>query len=392
VLYPPVHGANLYDFHYLTLGPFFLWTSLALLLARRDRLAVLLVIVTMSVREDVACGLAIIGAWMILSNLRPRAGLIIALVGGGYFVVMKLIIMPLVAQHSTFVWIFAGMLPQGENSFGGVLKTALGNPAFTLEKLIERDKILYVLQLLVPLAFLPLVRPIGLLFIVPGFLFTLLSTGYPPLVSISFQYTANWTTYLFLGVIATLASAREHIRVQAYVAALLMASVVTSYQFGAMLQQHTARGGFGAYVFGTTPADLKNRQDLRKVLAHLPPRARVVSAESLVPHVSSRADAYTLRIGLYDAEYALFMLHPTAPDELRPIIDAMGRGEFGVVDQAGHIVIARRGHPTTRNAEVLTRMGHPPPAPAAPVQFGPPRPTLPARILGPLQPARKAHK
>jgi hypothetical protein len=39
LLYPPLHGANLYDFHYLTFAPFFLWLTLWALDARRDRLA-----------------------------------------------------------------------------------------------------------------------------------------------------------------------------------------------------------------------------------------------------------------------------------------------------------------------------------------------------------------
>ncbi len=388
VLYPPVHGANLYDFHYVTLGPFFHWTTLALLLARKDRWAILLVIITISVREDVACGLAILGAWLIFTGERPRAGLAIALAGGGYFVVMKLIVMPKLADHSTFIWMFQGMLPAGETGFGGVLKTAIGNPAYTLGTLLDKDKLLYVLELFVPLAFLPLRRPLGLLFVVPGLLFTLLSTGYPPLIHTSFQYTANWTSYLFIGVVATLAWAARprfpgetggRIRQRAYVAALVLASVVVSYQQGAMLQQHTAKGGFGAYIFGTTPQDRQNRKDSKKVLESLPPRAKVVSAESLVPQVSSRADSYTIRFQLYDAEYAFFLVHPTAPDELRHVVDALKRGEFGVVTIEGLYVLARRGHSTARNAEVLTRMGYPPapPAPAAPAGARPPLPPAP---------------
>ena len=46
------------------------------------------------------------------------------------------------------------------------------------------------MQLLVPLALLPLRTPWLLLLAIPGVLFTLLTTGYGPALSIHFHYTA----------------------------------------------------------------------------------------------------------------------------------------------------------------------------------------------------------
>jgi uncharacterized membrane protein len=386
VFYPPVHGANLYDFHYVTLGPFFHWTTLFLLVTRRDRWAILMVILTISVREDVAAGLAILGAYLILSGERPKAGLWIALAGGGYFVVMKLFIMPRAASHATVLWMFTELLPAGESGFGGILKTAIGNPGYTATTLLERDKLIYVLQLLVPLAFLPLRRPIGLLFIVPGFLFTLLSTKYAPLISISFQYTANWTSYLFLGVVVNLAwlarprhpadTAGPH-RSKAWLCGLVAASLVCTYQYGALLQQNTVRGGFGTYLFGTSDADRANRAWLKKLLALIPPKAKVAGSESLVPHVSARADAYTIRVGLFDAEYVLFVLGQTAPDELVHVVGALQRKEIGVIALEGPYALAKRGADTARNVEILTRLGYPPPRPPEPMKKLPLPPVQP---------------
>ena len=105
---------------------------------------------------------------------------------------------------SSFIWMYRDLVPSGDASFGGVLKTAIANPAYTLNTLLERDKVLYLLNLFVPLAFIPLRRPIGFFCCILGFFFTLLSTGYGPLIQTSFQYTANWTAYLFIAIVGNL--------------------------------------------------------------------------------------------------------------------------------------------------------------------------------------------
>src|SRR6476659_1714512 len=63
---------------------------------------------------------------------------------------------------------------------------------------------LYLLQIMAPLAFFPWRRPIGLLCTLPGFIFTMLSTRYPALTRLGFQYTAYWTSFLFIAVVANL--------------------------------------------------------------------------------------------------------------------------------------------------------------------------------------------
>jgi uncharacterized membrane protein len=365
LLYPPVHGANLYDFHYLPIGVFFLWLSLYALDARRPILAVFAILLTLSVREDVGAGLAIVGSYLLLTGQRPRAGLVVAAIGGSYFVLMKLIIMPrILAGDSSFLYMYRDLVPSGDNSFGGVLKTAIANPAYTLNTLIERDKLVYVLQLFTPIAFLTLRRPIGLLCCLPGVFFTLLSTGYAPLIQTSFQYTANWTTYLFMAMVGNLvwvsrpfspSDVQGPARRRAWIVALAASTIVGSYQFGAIFQRNTIRGGFGVYTFGTSELDRMRRKDLRPLLAQIPPRAKIVASEMLVPQVSNRPDAYTLRIGTYDADYLFFTL-PIGGSEQNNALPLLQNNSFGVVDVREPFVLARRGAPTTRNAEILQRM------------------------------------
>lgn len=367
LLYPPLHGANLYDFHYLSVGPFFLWTTLYLLEARRDWLAAGAIALTLSVREDVAAGLALLGLYLVFSGERPRAGLLVALLAGSYFVGMKFLIMPIAGPPSPFLFMFQGLAPPGERTVAGVLKTIVGNPVYTISTVLERDKLVYVLQILAPLAFLPLRRPLGLLFLLPGLFFTLLSTGYPPLIQISFQYTSYWTAFAFpaatlgLAWVARGAGAGEGRAVASYRAwlvAMLTASLVCSYQFGAILHGNV-RGGFTPFRFETTAADRERYEALSDLIALVAPRAKVVASETLVPHVSSRPDAYTLRVGSFDAEYLLFPIERRElmwPAEGGAVVGLLESGEFGVVEIRHPFALARRGHSTQVNGAILERL------------------------------------
>ena len=145
-------------------------------------LAVVASVLALSVREDVACCLGVVGLYLLLTGSAARAGAVLAAVGTGYFLVMKLGVMPHFGNGSeSFVNQYSGLVPPEGHGFGSVLETVVGNPVFTGNAILERDKLTYLLQLFVPLLFVPLARRIGLLLVLPGFLFTLLSTGYAPL-------------------------------------------------------------------------------------------------------------------------------------------------------------------------------------------------------------------
>ena len=87
--YAPLQGSNLYDFHYLPFAPFFLLLCLWLLEARRDRWAAVAIVLTLATREDFSALLALVGVYLVVTGERPRAGLIVATIGGVYFVILK---------------------------------------------------------------------------------------------------------------------------------------------------------------------------------------------------------------------------------------------------------------------------------------------------------------
>jgi uncharacterized membrane protein len=354
LLCPGVHGANLYEFHYLPLSTFFLWMTLYALEARKNLFAAVAVVLTLSVREDVSAALVIWGVYLLITGKRPRAGLLVAAVAGTYFLVLKMVLMPRFLGGESFTFIYQKLLPAGENSFGAVLKTVVGNPWYTVGTMLEEDKLIYAMQMLVPLALVPLRRPLTLLLALPGILFTMLSTGYSPTVSIHYQYTAHWTTFMFVAAVLVLAALDRAGR-RASLAAMALAMVACSYQYGAVLQKNTSVGGPIPYKFGVDREGRNRRHALDRLLVHLPPRAKVSCSAFTTPQVSSRPDAYSMTLGLYDTEYILF---PTEradfiANEHETVTGLLAGGTFGVVARERPFALARRGYDTKDNAEML---------------------------------------
>jgi uncharacterized membrane protein len=365
-LYAPLHGSNLYDFHYLPFAPFFLWWCLWALESRRNVMATAAVILTLATREDMSALLLVVGLYLIFTGERPRAGLVVTVISAIYFVGIKLVLMPhFLNGYPAYINQYEGLLPEGDNGFGGVIKTVLGNPAFTVSNLLEHDKVQYLLEIVAPLAFFPWRRPIGLLCSIPGFFFTMLATHYPPLLSLSFQYTAYWTAFYFIAVVANLTWLRRQEADgagwarrsrHAWVVAITVGTIVTSYQYGVVLQRNTAWGGFSPFHVGVTDADRLRHADLYSLIKLIPQDAAVAASENIVAQISSRSNAYSLRIAYNDADYILVRL-PSGGDDRNTLINALKSGHYGLAAQKGEFVLFRKGLPAASAASYLRQLG-----------------------------------
>jgi uncharacterized membrane protein len=368
LLYAPLHGAHLYDFHFLTLAPPFVFCLFWAVDSRRRFLSALFLVLTLSVREDVAFAVSAMGAYFLFCRRRLGAGLGLLVTAIGYFVAMKLFIMPHERGTPSFLEYYAGILPPGSKGFSDILETIFLNPAFTIQTVLREDKLIYALQVLSPLALLPLRSKSSLILLAPAVLPTLLTQGggAQTLASlmISFQYTAHWTSCVFLAAAITLhkIAAPQHasdnratVRLVAACGALAFSTLGTSYQFGAILQQHTAKTAFEPFPFGTSSEDLARRADRSALIAQIPADARIAASERELPHVANRRWAYTLRSGVFDADYILvsYGLPWCREDDLIPVRHALLDGSFGVAEIRDHFALLRRGHPNTSNAALL---------------------------------------
>lgn len=362
LFYPALHGANIFEFHYLPLGSFFLFTALALFESKRDVWGAIVVAITLSVREDVSAWVAVLGAYFLLSGRRPIAGVVLSAVGLVYFGLIKFVIMPRFAEGGgeSFTFIFEKLIPKGGKGFGAVLTTVIANPAYAVSTMVDVTKLVYVLQLFLPLAFIPIRYRLWKLFILPGFLFTLLSTGYLATVSIHFQYGAHWIAFLFPATALALGEMRQREPMQRFglgpaVATLVLSMLAVSYQYGSILQKNTSFGGPIPYTFGMDSVGMQRRAAMDALKLDLPETGKVSCSAFVTPQLSSRADAYSMTLGIYDAEYIAF---PTVAgdfiaDERSTVTRLLRSGEFGVTSVHPPFALAKRGAPTDRNSGFL---------------------------------------
>jgi hypothetical protein len=291
-----------------------------------------------------------------------------------YFVVVKFVIMPAHGQAGeSFSWIFQGLIAPGDTGFAGVLRTLLTSPVFAFSQVFTAQKFEYLLRTLGPVLLLPVRRPLVWVMCLPAFIFTLLSTGYQPMIEAHFQYTSNWTPYVILGSIFCLEGWRrshhDSIRFAAALPALAVSATLFSYNFGAIFQQHTFVGGFHQVEFTLTEAHRKTYRDLMQLVRQIPPTASVAACELLVPHVSTRENAYTLnRTGAGGADYLLcevdWLGRPPVKGFMKTALDSKA---YSFVGRSGAFAMWRKGGDHARDAEGLQLLGRMPSTPQVPI-------------------------
>jgi uncharacterized membrane protein len=359
VFYAPMHGPNYYDFHWMPQSMlFFFWIFYAIATGKRLAI-VLLTLVICSIREDAAFGLVATGIFLVITDFRPLLGLVLTGVSFAWFVLVKFVIMPW-AGPWWFADIYRDLVAAGESGFGSVVKTILVNPNYFLRTLLNEAKATYTLHLLAPLAFLSVRHPALWILMLPGFAVTLMTTGYAPTTSITFQYTTHWVPFLFAAAVIALRLRGERLGITAVrgsVVALCFGVLCHSYVFGSIFQHKTFTGGFSRVQFEMSDSERKRYKDLREVASKIPPGVSVAATELEIPHVSTRLDAYTLKVTAGDAEYLFISRNHFDDDARRRVREAFVDGDYGLVTRKGEFFLFARNAQSPETASALSALG-----------------------------------
>jgi uncharacterized membrane protein len=280
-----------------------------------------------------------------------------ALVATLYFVYLRFHVMEKAGE-----WWFPNMYKDlwapGEKGFKSVLKTLLTNPLFAFQKIVQKEKVVYLLHLFVPLALIPARRPLLWAGFVSGTILTLLTTNYKPTIGFSFQYVMHWAQYLFLAVPLALAWIGSKpdgaIRMRAALAAMVASSVVLTYNYGAFPRRSTFKGGFAHIDFEVTEAEKTRYRDLMEIIKIIPPDDTVSTTENVGPHVSSRITIYSMRDGARDAEWILASSKELGLSKTRPRLKKVVEdGSYGVYARRADFAVLKKGHDASGNAQLL---------------------------------------
>jgi uncharacterized membrane protein len=321
--YPPMHGAQMFDFHFQPVAAAFLLAAIDAFDRRRMRLFVVCWVIALGCREDVAIGTMVMGLFLLMSGRRTREGAVIAALSVVYFVAMRFIVMPSVGSWG-FAELYKDLVPRGTEGFAGIVKTMVTNPTYTFRTLLTNDKARYALQILAPLAFLPLRRPWLAVSVIPGAVLTLLTTGYGPTLDIGYQYGCDFVPYVFLAAVLALellgrgqkSEDDGPPRRRAAAATLALASLVATAAWGAIPPRHGYHSSYGALSFAPPTAQERRRlRALDEAMRLVPPQAILASSDRELPHVSNRIECWNLAVGFQGADYILYTkIDPITPD------------------------------------------------------------------------------
>ncbi len=382
LFHPALQESNLFEAHYVKFGPLPFFTTLWLLDTQRTRWAIVAACVTLGVREDVATWVVLLGLWGLFEERSRRACIFITAFSCVYVAVIKFVAMPALAGgQDELAFMYRELIPQGKESFAWAMVTAVGNPAYFLRSLLEVEKLTYFLQIMVPLALLPLTSRLGWFSLIPGLVYSLMETQYHALVDIHYQYSPHFLAFIFPALVITLqgkaarssdgASALASLtttkpagwvtqdlesakRIGA-LAAICLGTLLCTYQYGPMLQHNNSRGGPIPYKFGWDAEGIKRHNAIVSLKQVLPPRAKVAAAAFAVTQISARPDGYSLSLSLYDADW---ILAPTVrsdflSSEWTHTVEVLRSGAFGVVNVQPPFFLARKGQNPSRNNALL---------------------------------------
>jgi len=361
LLYYPMHGASFSEFQNVPIAAFFIFCMVWAVDAKRWVWFSVFTVVCLLMREDVPVGLAVIGTFLLVTGYRPLPGLILAAVSTVYFLILRFYVMDEAGD-----WWFPNMYKElwadGEKGFKSVIKTMLTNPLFTLNKFLTEKKLVYLLHLFVPLAFLPARRWYLWAAFIPATLLTLIITNYDPPITFSFHYTMHWAPYLFLAAVLALKAIKSEqgaIRMRAAAAAMVVSTLVLTYNYGAFTRRNgSVKGGFHKVDFTWTEADAKRYATLMDLIKDIPPDASVAATEKIGPHLSSRRVMHTMRNGPYGAEWVVASSKELKLSKTKPKLkDIVERGQYGVVRRAADFALLKKGYDTSGNQKLIDDWG-----------------------------------
>jgi uncharacterized membrane protein len=362
LLYPAVGYINRFDFHWeATVVPLVL-TAADLLEAGRLRWASLFLALALLGKEEIGLTIAAFGVVMALRGRRTFGSL--WAVCGLVFSLMALFVLipafrgsPSLALNR-YAWL--GATPA--EMFGTLIRT----PALLLSTGVTTDAVTLGLQLLVPVAFLPLFSPGELFILLPSLGYNLLSS-FSPQHTIYYQYVAPTVPFVIVGAIRGMGTLQRILRnatAPRYITwmpwgALVVVALVAGFRWSPL--RDTGR---------VPPAwsRLPDEGAVRTALAQVPAEAAVFTTNPYAPHLSQRD---ILRVFVYqgDIQYlrqvdVVFLnlgdnrsvVSEVSCEEYSHWVEVAAENGFGLAFRRHGALVLRRGSGDPITADLVARL------------------------------------
>jgi len=317
---PSLHGIGVRDIHPQAFAiPLLIAAALALEAGRWGWCAVALAL-TVSCREDAAIAVVGFGLWAALARRRWAIGAGIAVAAVALLVFDTRVLMPYF-RGEPYPHLLKRYAHLG-TSVPDVLITLVARPWRWLPVLLEPAKAVYLLALLAPLAFLPLLAPRALAGALPALTVNLLTFD-RVLFDRRSQYQAFVLPFLILAAVDGCATLRDWAARRGWtrltpravlLAAFLVSVALTARTFNDLMVTRWRLG----------PA----QRAAHTLAARIPPAAAVSVNERMQPHLARRAESYIFPTAVDRCEYVLEMDSVLARRPLPPgfVVEARQAG------------------------------------------------------------------
>ena len=347
--YPPLHSANLNDFHEVALLPPILGFALYGLLTGQRRVMLIALALGLMVKEDfavTALSFAIYIAVLRPAGFRRRDGVWLGLAVLAWGILVLYVFYPTETHGMPYPFVTRRYSWLGDSPASAV-QGLMAQPGTALAHLLQPPKLVFLFRLFAPLLFLPLLGWRVLILALPVLTYLMLSE-YQPQWSVQSYYNPPLLAFLFFALVEAVAmlggwAARWRRPARRLPAALLAAALLaTGYSY------HLFAPGPGGRDYRSADFSLSEQDRAAyTVLAHVPPGASISAIWSMVPHLSERQQIYTtLQRPVEAPEYRLVMtrqveesapLFPlAAPPGIPPVYN-----EYRPVFAAGPYVLER---------------------------------------------------
>jgi uncharacterized membrane protein len=315
---PSLHGINLRDIHPQAFAITLIVVAALAFDAGRYAWCAVALVLTLACREDAAVAVVGFGIWLAVARGHWRLGAALAVASVLLLAFDLRYVMPLFRGEPyphLHRYDYLG------TSLAEILVNMVIRPWRWVGVALSGGKLVYLLVMLLPLGFLPLLAPRVLAAALPGLAVNLLSVD-PVLANFRSQYQSFVLPLLMLAAVEGYARVREWRRAPAILALAFFASV--------LLTARTAND----LMITRWRLDASQRA-AHALMRRIPGDVAVSTNERLVPHLATRREIFIYPTGAGISDFVL---------DIEPVLRARPAAGYREIARAGGWILLQRGN------------------------------------------------
>lgn len=303
LLHPANHAAQFYDFHELAFFPFVFFLYVYGIVAGREIVSLIALIFCLWIKEDISI-LILCALPMLKEYFEKRQLYLNVVICLCWYAIAMCILYAFGGKTHPYLWYYADLMPEGSAGFMGLIEGIISNPGYFYTSRLTNERLLYIVQTLAPVSFVPFFHPAYLLSVFPGFAMNLLSSNEKPeLFSITFQYV--WYVIpamyaCFCVFLHRLISVNQPVKgfLLEYVLILsaTIASFVLSYKHGAFFDRKEFVGGYRPVRFDITGNEQSSHSMFSAISSQIPSTDWIVCSGEICPQLNRWLNVLPCRV------------------------------------------------------------------------------------------------